>query len=380
MIYMDASATSFLKPAEVEKAVCEAFHTIGNAGRGAHAPTLQASRVLYETRELLASLFGVTNPSRIAFTCNATEALNIAINGLIEPGDHVITTACEHNSVLRPLYRKEMDGAQLTILPADRKGRIDYAQFEQSLQPNTKAVVITHASNLTGNVTDIRKVATFTKEHGLFLVVDASQTAGTMSIHVKEMGIDVLCFTGHKGLMGPQGTGGIYVREGLSLSPFKVGGSGILSFSKTHPMDMPTALEAGTLNGHGIAGLKAALTFLHSVGVEQIHEKETALAQRFVDGIRLMPNVILYGDLDAKMRVPIVTLNLGDMDSAQVCDILWEDYEICVRAGAHCAPLMHEALGTGDQGAVRFSFSYFNTEEEVDQAIEAIREIASDCI
>lgn len=376
MIYLDASATSFLKPPQVEEAVCRSFHTIGNSGRGAHAPTLNASRLIYDTREKLARLFGIADPSRIAFTCNATEALNTAIRGIVQPGDHVITTACEHNSVLRPLYLCEKEGADLTILDADQKGCIDYDDLEKSLRKNTKAVVITHASNLTGNVTDIARVSAFTKEHGLTLIVDASQTAGAIPIDVDKMGVDILCFTGHKGLMGPQGTGGIYVGEGISLSPLKSGGSGVHSFDKSHPSDMPTALEAGTQNGHGIAGLNAALDFIHKIGVTAIHQREDMLARRFIEGISSIPQVTVYGDLDASLRAPIVSLNISDMNSAQVSDILWEDYEICVRAGAHCAPLMHEALGTARQGAVRFSFSYFNTEEETDVAIQAVREIA----
>ena len=380
MIYLDSSATSFLKPPEVADAVYRSFSDIGNSGRGAHLPTLNASRLIYDTREKLAALFGIGEPSRIAFTCNATEALNIAIGGLVAPGDQVITTACEHNSVLRPLYRKEREGAGLTIVAADEKGRIDYHDLERSRRTNTKAVVITHASNLTGNVTDIERVAEFTKRHGIALVVDASQTAGALPIEVQKMGIDILCFTGHKGLMGPQGTGGIYVREGIALSPLKVGGSGVHSFDREHPSDMPTALEAGTLNGHGIAGLNAALSFLERVGVEEIHRREDKLARLFTERIRTIPGIVIYGDLDAKLRAPIVSVNVGDADSAIVSDILWEDYGICVRAGAHCAPLMHRALGTTEQGAVRFSFSYFNTEKEVEQAACALREIAEDSL
>ena len=380
MIYLDSSATSFLKPPEVADAVYRSFSDIGNSGRGAHLPTLNASRLIYDTREKLAALFGIGEPSRIAFTCNATEALNIAIGGLVAPGDHVITTACEHNSVLRPLYRKEREGAGLTIVAADEKGRIDYDELEQSCRTNTKAVVITHASNLTGNVTDIERVAEFTKRHGIALVVDASQTAGALPIEVQKMGIDILCFTGHKGLMGPQGTGGIYVREGIALSPLKVGGSGVHSFDREHPSDMPTALEAGTLNGHGIAGLNAALSFLERVGVKEIHRCEDKLARLFTERIRTIPGIVIYGDLDAKLRAPIVSVTVGDVDSAIVSDILWEDYGICVRAGAHCAPLMHRALGTTEQGAVRFSFSYFNTEKEVEQAACALREIAEDSL
>ena len=375
MIYLDSSATSFLKPPQVAEAVFRSFNTIGNAGRGAHAPTLNASRLIYDTREKLAALFGTPDPSRIAFTCNATEALNIAIHGAIHPGEHVITTACEHNSVLRPLYLKEKEGTELTIIPADKKGRIRYDLLESSVKSNTSAIVLTHASNLSGNVTDLAFVSNFAKKHGLLLIVDASQTAGSLPINVVKMGIDILCFTGHKGLFGPQGTGGLYVREGLTLSPLKSGGSGIHSFDRQHPTDMPTALEAGTLNGHGIAGLNAGLDYILSTGVKNIHAKEISLARRFVNGISDISDLKLYGDIDAPLRTPIISLNNGNMSSASVSDILWEDYEICVRAGAHCAPLMHKTFGTEKQGAVRFSFSCFNTEAEIDTAIRAMHEI-----
>lgn len=376
MIYLDSSATSFLKPPQVAEAVFRSFNTIGNAGRGAHAPTLNASRLIYDTREKLAALFCTPDPSRIAFTCNATEALNIAIHGAIHPGEHVITTACEHNSVLRPLYLKEKEGTELTIIPADKKGRIRYDLLESSVKSNTSAIVLTHASNLSGNVTDLAFVSNFAKKHGLLLIVDASQTAGNLPINVVKMGIDILCFTGHKGLFGPQGTGGLYVREGLTLSPLKSGGSGIHSFDRQHPTDMPTALEAGTLNGHGIAGLNAGLDYILSTGVKNIHAKEISLSRRFVNGISDISDLKLYGDIDAPLRTPIISLNIGNMSSASVSDILWEDYEICVRAGAHCAPLMHKTFGTEKQGAVRFSFSCFNTEAEIDTAIQAMHEIA----
>lgn len=376
MIYLDSSATSFLKPPQVAEAVFRSFNTIGNAGRGAHAPTLNASRLIYDTREKLAALFGTPDPSRIAFACNATEALNIAIHGAIHPGEHVITTACEHNSVLRPLYLKEKEGTELTIIPADQKGRIRYDLLESSVKSNTSAIVLTHASNLSGNVTDLAFVSNFAKKHGLLLIVDASQTAGSLPVNVVKMGIDILCFTGHKGLFGPQGTGGLYVREGLTLSPLKSGGSGVHSFDRQHPTDMPTALEAGTLNGHGIVGLNAGLDYILSTGVKNIHAKEISLARRFVNGISDISDLKLYGDIDAPLRTPIISLNIGNMSSASVSDILWEDYEICVRAGAHCAPLMHKTFGTEKQGAVRFSFSCFNTEAEIDTAIRAMHEIA----
>lgn len=378
MMYFDHAATSFHKPPQVAEAVYQSFSKIGNAGRGAHAPTLNAARLIYDTRQKLADLFEISDASRIAFTSNATESLNIAISGLFQAGDHVITTVCEHNSVLRPLYRMEQQGVELSFLSADEKGRMEYDKLEELYRENTKAIVITHASNLTGNVTDLSIISAFARRHHLVLVVDASQTAGAIPISVKEMGIDMLCFTGHKGLMGPQGTGGIYVRKGIDLAPLKVGGSGVHSFDHEHPSVMPTALEAGTINGHGIAGLNAALAFLLETGVEEIGRRERALARRFIDGVRNIPGVILYGDIDAEMRTSIVTLNIGEEDSGQISNILWEDYEICVRAGAHCAPLMHETLQTVRQGAVRFSFSYFNTEEEIDRAIAAVRKLAEE--
>ena len=257
MIYLDNAATTMKKPSQVLDAVIEAFQNMGNAGRGAHRATINASRMIYETRELLANLFGSEKPERFAFTSNATEALNIAIHGLLKPGDHVITTVCEHNSVLRPLYK--MYGIEIGFLPLkgdtmEEKAQaiLDYSKLEDLYQPNTKAVIVTHASNLTGNITDLREIKSFVKKHNLLLIVDAAQTAGILPIDVEKMGIDILCFSGHKGLMGPQGTGGIYVREGIELAPFIVGGSGIQSYSKEHPKQMPTALEAGTLNAHGI--------------------------------------------------------------------------------------------------------------------------------
>ena len=375
MIYLDNAATTIHKPEGVAQAMVQALSSLGYSGRGAHEATLDASRIIYGTREKLARLFGIKDPMRIAFTCNATESLNIAINGLFEKGDHVITTMCEHNSVLRPLYRLEENGVELSILPADSKGVPMYGELERLIQKNTRAIVITHASNLSGNVTDLGRVSAIAQKYKLLLVVDASQSAGCIPIDVEKMGIDVLCFTGHKGLMGPQGTGGIYVREGLEIRPLKVGGSGVHSYDREHPKEMPTALEAGTLNGTGIAGLFSSLDFILDTGVETIHKKEMKLAKRFFDGIKELPEVTVYGDWQNSERTAIVSVNLGTEESGQVSDWLWEDYGIAVRAGAHCAPLMHKALGTEKQGAVRFSFSYFNTEEEVDAAIQALKEI-----
>ena len=376
MIYFDNAATTLQKPIEVIEAVQKALLTWGNAGRGAHAPTLQAARTVYDTRVKLAKLFNIANPAQIAFACNATEALNIAIQGLFKAGDHVLSSEAEHNSVLRPLYLQESAGVEVSFLPLDACGRIDYALLESKVQANTKAIVINHASNVTGNVNDLQKLSAIAKRHNLLLVVDASQTAGTLPIDVQAMGIDVLCFTGHKGLLGPQGTGGIYVGEHVKIPSSKVGGSGVHSFDKVHPQMMPTLLEAGTLNGHGIAGLNAAVSFLLETGVAKVHIHEMKLLRHFVDGIKNLPKVKLYGDFGSAERVALVSLNIGEMDAGLVSDILWEDYGICVRAGAHCAPLVHQHFGTEKQGMVRFSFGYFNTLEEVDVAIKAIKEIA----
>ena len=356
MIYLDNAATTLRKPPQVEQAVLDAMRTAGNPGRGAHEPTLHASRLVYAARCAMAKLLHAPDPSCIAFAANATEALNIALGGLFAPGDHIITTVCEHNSVLRPLYRLR----------------------EQGLQFSFAGVVVTGASNVTGNGTDLAKAAGFAHRHSLLLIVDAAQTAGSQAIDVQALGIDVLCFTGHKALLGPQGTGGLYVRPGLSIQPLVVGGSGVHSFDEQHPAQMPTALEAGTLNVPGLAGLCAGVEWILAQGVETLCAKETALAALFYKNIRDLPNVKIYGDPEMALHAPIISLNIGDEDSARIADILWEDYSICVRAGAHCAPLMHKALGTVEQGVVRFSFSHFNTEAEVLQTAAAVQELAQE--
>jgi cysteine desulfurase family protein len=375
MIYLDNAATTINKPKQVEKAMVEALYSAGNSGRGAHAGALTASRLVFSTREKLAGLFNVKNPARIAFTSNATEALNIAINGMFKTGDHVISTVCEHNSVLRPLYLLEEKGVEVTYISADRQGILNYEEMKQAVRKETRAVVVTHASNLTGNITDLEQIRQMIKGKDIYLVVDASQTAGAVPIDVEAMGIDVLCFTGHKSLMGPQGTGGIYVREGVDIAPLKVGGSGVHSYDRKHPAYMPAALEAGTLNTHGIAGLNGALSYIESVGVENIRRKELELVKQFTEEIESIDGIKIYGDSNLEYRAGIVSINLGAYDSGAVSDWLWEDYEICVRPGAHCAPRMHEALGTVSQGAVRFSFSYFTTSDEVERAARALREL-----
>ena len=335
----------------------DALRTAGNPGRGAHEPTLHASRLVYAARCAISRLLNAPDPSCVAFAANATQALNTALGGLFAPGDHIITTVCEHNSVLRALYRlRDQEGVQLSFAGVDEKGRLQYDSWQGLIQPNTKAVVVTCASNVTGNGTDLARVSEFAHRNGLLLIVDAAQTAGAQPVDVQALDIDVLCFTGHKALLGPQGTGGLYVRPGLSVR----------------------ALEAGTLNVPGLAGLCSGVEWILAQGVETLCAQESALAALFYERIRDLPNVTLYGDPEMAPRAPIVALNIGNEDSARIADILWEDYGICVRAGAHCAPLMHKALGTVRQGVVRFSFSHFNTEAEVLLAAGAVRDLAQE--
>lgn len=375
MIYFDNAATTIQKPKQVVEAVTKALCSMGNAGRGAHNASMGASRMLFDTRKKLAELFGGNNPAQVVFTSNSTESLNMALKGLLNPWDHVITTQLEHNSVLRPLYELEDKGVELTILNSDAKGRICYEDFEKEIKKNTKMIVCTHGSNLTGNLTDIRRVGEIARSHGLLFVVDASQTAGVFPIRVEEMKIDVLCFTGHKGLLGPQGTGGMYVREGVIIRPLKTGGSGVQTYSRTHPSQMPTALEAGTLNAHGLAGLDAALDYLKDTGINVIRKKEQELVWYFYQKVLEIPGITVYGDFDIQERCPIVSLNVKDYDSSEVSDFLFTEYGISTRPGAHCAPLLHQAMGTEKQGAVRFSFSHYNTIEEIDIAVQALKEL-----
>lgn len=375
-IYMDNAATAGQRPDAVAEAVIWQMRHSGNAGRGSHGASLKASGVVYDTRKKLSALFHAEGPERISFTANATDSLNLAIKGCLKSGDHVITTVMEHNSVLRPLYEMQERGVALTIAACDALGNLDWQALESAVTPKSKAIVCTHASNLTGNAIDLERMNAFVKKHKLLWILDASQTAGSMDIDVSKYEISILCFTGHKGLMGPQGTGGIYVRPGVEIQAQKSGGSGFDSFNKRHPEIMPEALEAGTLNIHGLAGLSAALDYILTTGVEVIHEKEIRLMRRFMKGIEAIEGVRLYGDYHSDERAPIVALNIGDADSSEISDLLDQEFHICTRPGAHCAPLMHKALGTEIQGAVRFSFSVFNTEEEIDEAISAIKEIA----
>lgn len=378
MIYLDNAATTMYKPQAVIDAVTQAMCSLGNAGRGATSGALDAARTIHACRAKLARLLGCPRADHVCFTPNSTAALNTVINGVVRPGDRVVTTVLEHNSVLRPLNRLATErGVTVEHAGCDASGVLDYDELERLVTPGTRAVVVTHASNVTGNAVDVSHVAAIAHAAGALVIVDASQSAGTAKIDMDAMGLDVVCFTGHKGLMGPQGTGGLAVAEGVDVAPWAMGGTGVHSFNALQPLEWPTRLEAGTLNGHGIAGLSAGLDFIEAQGgVEAIAAHERALADRLLAGVREIPGIKLYGAFDQPTRSAIVSLNVGDIDSAEISDALMQGWGIATRPGAHCAPLMHRALGTERQGVVRFSFGYFNTTEEVDTAIDALCDLA----
>lgn len=382
MIYLDNAATSLIKPDLVRDRLMENFNKIGNPSRGFNKISLETSRMVLETRIKLAKFFNIKDPRRISFTNNATEALNIAISSFIDGKSHVITSVMEHNSVLRPLYLKEAKGTTISYIDIKKDKRIrailDLDSLEDLLKENTRAIVISHVSNLSGNITDLRRISTFAKAHGLILIVDSAQSAGLLDIDVEKYGIDVLCFTGHKSLFAIQGIGGIYVREGLNPRPIKVGGSGINSFDKIHPTKMPEALEAGTINAYGILSLNAGLDFINEIGLNKIRDKEKELLSYFTKRLKEVPQIIIYGDDDLEKRAGIVSISSKKLSSDIISKLLAEKYDISTRAGAHCAPLAHKALGTETDGIVRFSFSYFNEKEEIDQTIAALKEILGD--
>ena len=383
MIYIDNAATTIHKPQSVYDAVIYAMKNYGNSGRGYGKTSLEASRCIFEARKCLTEFFGGDDESGLIFTSNATEALNTVIHGLFNEGDRVITTNLEHNSVLRPLYYAAERGVKTDIVSCRDNGIFDAVsnpngvRIEDMITKDTKAIICTHASNLTGNVVDIKRIGEIAKKHNLLFIVDASQTAGVLPINVKDMKIDILCFTGHKSLMGPQGTGGFYIRKGIDIRPLKSGGTGIKSFLRQQPEELPERLEAGTLNSHGIAGLLVAVKEINAVGIDEIYNKENRLMQMFYSEVSQVKGIKVYGDFrQGKVRCPIVSLNIGTADSSEISMLLDDEFGIVTRAGIHCAPLMHEYFGTKAQGMVRFSFSYYNTEEEVTMAIDAVKEIA----
>lgn len=369
MIYLDNAATALSRPRQVTEAMQNALRAFGNPSRGAHGPAMEAARCIYAAREALAKLYGVRDPARVAFFPSATTALNTLIYGM--PG-HIVTTAAEHNSVLRPMHRR----GDYTVVPLDAQGRLDVVvKLAAAIQPDTTAVFLTHASNVTGNVFDVQEVAAFCHRRGLRLIVDAAQTAGLVPISVDDWGVDAVVFSGHKALFGPQGTGGVCLGKDFLLDPMVVGGSGSESFSMDFPEAPPERYEAGTLNAHGIAGLLAGVEYVRGEG-DNAYKKADTLSRRFIKKVSRIGDIQIYGDLQAATRIPVVSLNLANMDCAALADSLWARFEIAIRAGIHCAPLMHKALGTEATGTARFSFSCLNTAEEIDEAAEALAILA----
>ncbi|HJH07715.1 MAG TPA: aminotransferase class V-fold PLP-dependent enzyme [Fusobacterium ulcerans] len=375
--YFDNSATSFPKPESVYKCVEKAVRLYGaNPGRGGHRMAVEASQAIYETREKVASLFNIKNPLQIAFTYNSTYALNFAVKGAVPKDSHIITTSLEHNSVLRPVfYEKDENNAHVSIIEPSEDGNIHSEDIIAAMKPDTKAVVLTHMSNVTGAIIDLLPITTEARKRNILTIVDVSQSAGFLDIDVEEMKIDILCFTGHKSLFGIQGTGGIYIREGIPFSPIIEGGTGSFSKMKRQPHSMPEALEAGTLNTPGIVSLGAGIDFINSIGLENIRKHEYSLTEKFIEGIKNIEEIIIYGP---EKRGPVVTLNIKGVDSGDLAAYLDEEYAILTRAGIHCAPLAHESMHSGENGGVRFSFGYFNTEEDITYAINTLKNIVSD--
>ena len=376
MIYLDNGATTFPKPKVVTDKIMECYlGYAGNPGRSGHKLAMKMDLEIYETREKICKLINGTEVLNVIFTFNATDSLNLAIKGVLEEGDHVITTSMEHNSVIRPLNQLRKEGKiELSIVYADDKGYIDPQKIFEALTPNTKMIVTTHMSNVFGTIVDIKAIGDFCKENNILYLVDASQSIGVLDIDVQEMNIDLLAFPGHKALFGPMGTGALYIKEGIIVKPLKEGGTGSYSHSIDQPDLYPDSLESGTPNGVGIIALGKGIDFINEVGLENIRNHEISLKNHFIELLKDNEDVILYGTLDDRQGA-VVSLNVKDMDSSEISYILSDEFDIYTRPGFHCAPLAHKTMGTEELGAIRFSFGYYNTLEEIEKTVEALLNI-----
>jgi cysteine desulfurase family protein len=379
LVYLDNSATSWPKPKEVLESIRKAIEQYGaNPGRSGHKLAIEAARIIYETREALAELFGLEDPERVILTKNVTEALNLVLYGFLKPGDHVITSSMEHNSVMRPLRDLEKKGVEVTQIRASEKGEIDPQDVLKSIRKNTKLIVLVHLSNVTGTIMPVEEVLKIGKDHGIPLLLDAAQSAGTIPLNLKELPVDLLAFTGHKGLFGPQGTGGLIINtEGLEekIEPLMRGGTGSKSEEEEQPGFLPDKYESGTPNTPGIAGLGEGVRFILKEGIERIREKKEKLTLKLIEGLKEIKGVKLYGPLDPKKQIGIVSFNLEGKSPSEVSHLLDEKYNILSRPGLQCAPSAHKSIGTFPFGTVRFSVGYFNTEEEIEYAIRAVRDL-----
>ena len=377
LIYFDNAATTFPKPQIVYDTIMDSMMNYGaNPGRSGHKLALKSSRGVFETRQLLSKFFNTGNPMNIVFTFNCTESLNIGIKGILKSGDHVITTSMEHNSILRPIKHLENIGVESTIIKANPQGLIDPKDIQDAIKPNTRLIVTTHISNLVGSIAPIEEIGAIAKKHNIYYLVDAAQSAGVYNIDVKKMNIDLLAFPGHKGLLGPQGTGGIYISDDIEIDSILQGGTGSESSSMIQPNVRPDKFESGTVNAPGVIGLGAGIKYIMDKGIDKIRQHEEELTKYFIEGIINIEGIKIYGPLDHRQG-PVVSLNIANMDSSETSHILDDKYDIAVRPGLHCAPLAHKTIGTLNQGSARFSFGLFNTFDEIDYAIKALKEIAS---
>jgi len=379
LIFLDNGATSYPKPEEVYQYMDYFYRNFGvNPGRSGYDLCMEAGLVVEETRALLTGFFHGTDPNRLCFGYNSTDALNLAISGLLRPGDHAITTTLEHNSVLRPLYHLSLQGVEVDYVPFDGRGFVDPDEIRKRFRPNTRLVVVNHASNVIGTVQPIAAIGRLCREAGIPFAIDASQSAGKVPIDMEAQFLDVVAFTGHKSLLGPTGIGGLYVREGVEIRITRAGGTGVRSAVRTHLEEYPYRLEYGTPNVMGIAGLKAGVTWVTQKGMEAIHAEEMRLAGLLLDGLRAIPRVRLYCLDGLDDHIAVLALNLEGMDAADVGTMLDVDFGIACRTGLHCAPRVHEQLGTDKiHGAVRFGIGPFNTEEHIGKAVEAVGKIAA---
>jgi len=375
-IYLDHAATSFPKPAVVCRRMSHMITRIGaNPGRSDHKLARKANQVINETREKIARLFAIPDAQRVIFTGNATEAINLGLKGLLLPGDHALTSSVEHNSVIRPLKKLERAGVKYSQVPCSPQGNLNFRLLQRSLKPKTKLIILTHASNVTGSIFPIQEVGAFARSKGIFFMVDAAQTAGLLPIDVQKMNIDLLAGPGHKSLYGPQGTGFLYIANGVDLKPLKEGGTGTDSDSDEQPETLPHGFESGTLNTPGIAGLGAGISFVLEQGIAKIWKKEKFLTQNLIQGLKRIKGIRIYGPGKMEERVPVVSFNVESMDPAEVGFLLDDLYDILVRTGLHCAPHAHRTLGTFPAGTVRVSLGFFNTAEEIRALLRAIHEI-----
>lgn len=378
MIYLDNAATTYPKPESVYQAMDDCMRNYGaNPGRSGHKLALKAGRGIYNTRELVCKLFNIDNPMRVTFTRNATESLNLAIKGVLNSGDHVITTSMEHNSVIRPVMGLQNKNITNTIVDCDSRGNISIDDLEAAIKDNTKLIVISQASNVTGNIVDIQKIGSICRENDVVFLVDAAQSAGVLDIDVVRDNIDLLAFPGHKGLLGPQGTGGLYIKEGIDIMHMMEGGTGSKSEMLYQPTIVPDRYESGTPNTPGIIGLGAGVEYVLE-NIDTIRKHENEITQYMLEKLEKLDRITIYGNKRGVERSAVVSINIGEIDSSEVSYILDQGYSIAVRAGLHCAPLAHKTLGTIKQGTVRFSFGPFTTKLDVDQAINALEEICKE--